>query len=286
MTPLTLPIDFDADDYLDLNPDVHKAGVDAVEHYLNHGHAEKRPYKKISQLLRPKIEGPYDFDGLVSIHNHDFMEQPDFTNAYDRGVRAAGADYRWQWRVHIGLWAARSAIRLEGDFVECGVNRGFLSSAIMKDLDWDTLDRTFYLLDTFKGLDERYVSETEKRGGTIERNKKEIESGFYTENVQQVETNFSEWRNKKIVVGSIPETLGQIQSGKIAFLHIDLNCSPPEVAALEHLWPRLPPGGIVLLDDYAYYGYQPQKEGMDLWGARNNVPIASLPTGQGLIVKA
>ena len=55
--------------------------------------------------------------------------------AYARGVIAVGSDYQWHWRVHVGLWAAFSASKLDGDFVECGVNRGFLSSAIMEDLD-------------------------------------------------------------------------------------------------------------------------------------------------------
>ncbi|MFM0231743.1 TylF/MycF/NovP-related O-methyltransferase [Paraburkholderia sediminicola] len=286
MSQVTLPDDFNADDYLALNHDVSAAGVDPVEHYLNYGHAEKRAYKKISATLRPKIDKPYEFDGLISTHNHDFMDDASFKSAYARGTQASGADYQWYWRVHIGLWAARSAARVEGDFVECGVNRGFLSSAIMKDLNWDTTGRTFYLLDTFTGLDERYVSDREKEGGVLEKNRTELETGFYTDNLEIVENNFAEWQNKKIVAGSIPETLSVIKSNRIAFLHIDLNCSPPEVAAIESMWERIPTGGIVLLDDYAYYGYQPQKEGMDAWGARKNVPIASLPTGQGLIIKA
>ncbi len=59
------------------------------------------------------------------------MDDPAFRKAYERGIRAARDDYRWHWRVHIGLWTAAHAARLEGDFVECGVNRGFLTSAIM-----------------------------------------------------------------------------------------------------------------------------------------------------------
>lgn len=48
------------------------------------------------------------------------------------------------------------------------------------------------------------------------------------------------------------------------------------------LWGRIASGGVVLLDDY---GYQPQKDGLDAWAEKNLVPIASLPTGQGLIIK-
>lgn len=59
----------------------------------------------------------YDQDGLRSIHNHDFMSAAEFVRAYARGVKAAGTDYCWHWRVHVGLWAAKCAIKLNGDFV-------------------------------------------------------------------------------------------------------------------------------------------------------------------------
>src|ERR1700728_938830 len=80
----------------------------------------------------PNSDDVYEQDGLQSIHNHDFLDDPDFRKAYQRGVKAArNRDYGWHWRVHIGLWVAYSASKLKGDFVECGVNHGFLSSAIM-----------------------------------------------------------------------------------------------------------------------------------------------------------
>jgi hypothetical protein len=227
----------------------------------------------------------YDQDGLRSIHNHEFMSDPAFQRAYARGVAAVGADYRWHWRVHVGLWAASCASRIDGDFVECGVNRGFLSSAIMALLDWDRTGKTFYLLDTFTGLDERLVSPEEMSDGILGRNTQHLASGFYTTDVDTVRRNFAEWRNVKIIVGSIPDTLSDVTSSTIAFLHLDLNCSLPEVAAAEALWDRISPGGIILLDDYAYAGYRSQKLAMDRFAESRKVSILSLPTGQGLIVK-
>ena len=227
----------------------------------------------------------YDQDGLRSIHNHEFMSDPAFQRAYARGVAAVGADYRWHWRVHVGLWAASCASRIDGDFVECGVNRGFLSSAIMALLDWDRTGKTFFLLDTFTGIDERLVSPEEMSDGMLGRNAQHLSSGFYTTEVDTVRRNFAEWHNVKIVVGSIPDTLSDVTSSTIAFLHLDLNCSLPEVAAAEALWDRISPGGIILLDDYAYAGYRSQKLAMDRFAESRKVSILSLPTGQGLIVK-
>lgn len=227
----------------------------------------------------------YEQDGLRSIHNHEFMDDPAFRKAYERGVRAAGDDYRWHWRVHVGLWAAACASCLEGDFVECGVNRGFLSSAIMDYLNWESLGKRFYLLDTFRGLDERFVSPGDKVSGAIDKNRKSLASGFYVQGVEDVRANFSQWKNVSLIEGSIPETLTQVDAKKIAYLHLDMNCSPPEIAAIQFFWERLVPGAFVLLDDYAYYGYVSQKTALDRFAQEKGIKILSLPTGQGLLVK-
>lgn len=43
--PKGMPAEFDADAYLMLNPDVAKAGIDAISHYLNNGKYEERSYR-------------------------------------------------------------------------------------------------------------------------------------------------------------------------------------------------------------------------------------------------
>jgi len=227
----------------------------------------------------------YDQDGLRSIHNHEFMDDPAFRKAYERGVRAVGADYRWHWRVHVGLWAAACAARLEGDFVECGVNRGFLSSAIMESLKWDSLGKHFYLLDTFRGMDDRFVSPADRASGAMEKNVNNLASGFYVQGIEEVRANFSQWKNVSLIEGSIPETLPQVRAAKIAYLHLDMNCSSPEIEAIQFFWQRLVPGAFVLLDDYAYYSYLSQKIAMDQFAREKGINILSLPTGQGLLLK-
>lgn len=228
----------------------------------------------------------YDQDGLWTVHNHEFMSDPRFVAAYRRGVQASeGLEYLGPWRMHIGLWAASHAIRLEGAFVECGVNRGVMSSAIMHYLDWNTQDRDFYLLDTFAGLDVSRLTEGELARGAAAANSEYLGTGRYVTGVESVRQNFSEWRNVHIVEGRIPETLGAVEAPKIAYLHLDLNATRPEVEALEHFWDRLVPGAIVLLDDYAFDGYRESKLGMDAFALPRGIAIASLPTGQGLIVK-
>ncbi len=228
----------------------------------------------------------YNQDGLVSIHNHDFIDDPTFIKAYQRGVKAScGVDSLFHWRVHVVLWVAHSAGKLPGDFVECGVNKGFYSSAIMEFLDWNSLDKNFYLLDTFSGIDERFVNDEEKLLGRLEINKKVLEQGGYELDVESVRANFSEWERVRIIKGAVPETLGQVDAEQVAYVHLDMNCAIPELAAAEFFWPRLAPGAFMLFDDYAYFGFTPQTRVLNGFAESKGVKILSLPTGQGLVIK-
>lgn len=227
----------------------------------------------------------YDWDGLTSIHNHDFTVDPAFVKAYQRAVKSAGWEINIQWRIHVALWAARAASMFDGDFIECGVNTGIISSAIMEYLDWNSLNKKFYLFDTFAGIDPRYVTEEEKKQGKLEYNKTIMESGGYATDVEVVKKNFLQWNNVQIVQGAVPETLNQVNIEKIAFVHLDMNCAIPEYEAIKHFWPRMVPGALLLLDDYAFYGYESQKKAMDRFAAEVNISILSLPTGQGLAIK-
>lgn len=207
-----------------------------------------------------------------------------FRRAYERGVAAANFDYHWDWRVHVGLWAAFSASKLDGDFVECGVNRGFLSSAIMEDLEWDRLGKTFYLLDTWVGVDEETILTRQHTAEEFDINRGRREKGYYALDIEEVRRNFSQWRNVRIIQGRVPETLPMVDTKRVCFLHLDMNYGPPEVAALEYFWEKLVPGAMVLLDDYAYVGYEEQHEALGSLAEKLKARILSLPTGQGLLV--
>jgi hypothetical protein len=155
----------------------------------------------------------------------------------------------------------------------------------MDYLNRNSLGKHFYLLDTFRGMDERFVSPEDKASGAAEKNRMHLATGFYVRGIGEVRANFSQWKNLSLIEGSIPETLPQVRAQKIAYLHLDMNCSMPEVAAIQFFWEPLVPRALVLLDDYAYCGYRSQKIAMDRFAQEKGINILSLPTGQGLLVK-
>ena len=107
----------------------------------------------------------------------------------------------------------------------------------------------------------------------------------YEECYQEVNENFSEFNRVHLVRGTVPGTLTEPDISKVCYLHLDMNCTEPEIAAAEFFWDKLSSGGIVLLDDYAYEGYLPQKRAHDKFASEKDVPILALPTGQGFYIK-
>ncbi len=232
------------------------------------------------------VRGHYLEDGLFTLHNDRFRRGPRFRNAYQRGVSASGGhDPRFEWRVHVSLWAAATALRVPGDFVECGVNAGFISSAIMSHLHWNTLNRKFYLVDTFAGPPLHQFSPEEIEHGRMAIAQNAMSAGAYVTDISRVKSNFAEWPDAVVVQGVIPDVLKTFDSFQVAFLHIDMNCAYPERAALKHFWPNLTQGGIVLLDDYSYFGHELQGEAIDDLCRKLGANVLCLPTGQGIIVK-
>jgi Macrocin-O-methyltransferase (TylF) len=233
-----------------------------------------------------KTRNRYVSDGLYTLHSDRFRRDEAFRAAYARGVQAShGFDPHLEWRAHIALWAAATALRAAGDFIECGVNAGFISSAIMQSLNWRDSGRRFYLIDTFTGPVLSQYAREEIALGRVDAAKSALAAGAYVTDFERVRANFSEWPNAIVVRGVVPEILDTLERRPTAFLHLDMNCALPERAALEYFWDRLSPGGMVLLDDYTYFGHDFQAEAVDEAARVLGIKILALPTGQGLIVK-
>lgn len=208
----------------------------------------------------------YAEDGLCTAHSHHFLHDPGFVKAYQRAVRAGGFDYGIRWRTHTMLWAARTAARLDGAFVECGTAKGFMASAVCEYLDWK--DRPFYLFDTYEPAE------------------LSTEAPFYaTDGPEPVARNFREWPGVQLIVGRIPETLQDMTIDRVAFLHIDMNSPAPEAAAVRRLWPLLVPGGLMIFDDYGFGPYEASRDSADRLANELGFTVLACPTGQGITVK-
>jgi hypothetical protein len=243
--------------------------------------------RSIDAVNRPPALAPvHDSDGLYSEHAARYERSPRFQAAWEHALIAnRGIDPGISWRTHIGLWAASAASRVEGDFVECGVNAGFLSSAVLAYLEWNTLGKRFFLVDTFDGPPIEQLSDAEVENGAYAKIVQSIVAGAYVTDLEAVRRNYAGWTGVEIVQGVVPDVLGAVAAERVAFLHLDMNCAYPEIEALRFFWPRVSRGGMVLLDDYARKDYEALGDAFDTTAAQLGAEVLSLPTGQGLIVK-
>ncbi|MFH0830921.1 MAG: TylF/MycF/NovP-related O-methyltransferase [Parcubacteria group bacterium] len=232
----------------------------------------------------------YAHDGLaVWGKNVSFLKDPRFVRAYNRGMdsghkiaRPAGsrADIHIEWRVHTLIWAAQHALHLPGDFVECGVNTGIFSLAICDYIDFNSTRKDFWLFDTFCGIPVEQISPSEQELDRANEN-----TVAYEECYTLAKKNFAPFPRARLVRGKIPDTLTSVPIGNVCYLSLDLNIAQPEVAALTYFWEKLVPGAPVILDDYGWQHWHPQKEAMDAFARDHGVTILTLPTGQGLLLK-
>ena len=244
----------------------------------------RRALGSLRVLKRPELYMPltvvtYNQDGLVTQHNADFLKDERFARAYRIG-EGTNSWNGWQihWRAHVACWAAARGAQMEGDFVECGVNRGGLSLTVMEYINFGGMrGRKFYLVDTYQGLVAAKITDEEREAGH--------RAGSYEECYDAVRQTFARFENAVVVRGVVPEVLPEVAAEKVCYLSLDMNCAGPEIAAAEFFWDRMASGAVMLLDDYGWIGHAVQKRAFDDFAARKGVPLLCLPTGQGIIIK-
>ena len=183
------------------------------------------------------------------------------------------------WRLHTMAWAAKNVLHLDGDFVECGVHRGFSAHVICTYLEFQNLSRQYYLYDTFAGLSE-LTSTVEERNLNSSYTLLDSDAWY-----REVCDKFASYGNVHVVRGVVPYSFQEAAPEKIAFLHIDMNSEQAEMLALENLFDKIVPGGMIILDDFGWSGHANQAKAELAFMTERGHPVLELPTGQGLIIK-
>ena len=255
-------------------------------------HISKQQFIKranvLLQYFKPNwhLIGPttYSKNGLSVVDiGAPFLDESNFGLAFEAAAESIGTEHAGPWRVYVSVWAALQAAREGRNLVECGVFEGFTSQVIMEYAASEKLDASFelHLIDSFEGIRLSDLKPEENLDLAIRGNKEK----YSQTNFEAIATRFSKYKEVVIHRGFIPEILNEIEVSNIGYLHIDLNCAGPEAEAFRFFWPRIAPGGIIILDDYNWLGRLEQKRSLDMIADICGRKILSLPTGSGLVVK-
>src|SRR3954451_25049748 len=152
---------------------------------------------------------------------------------------------------------------IPGAFAECGVWRGGSVLAIILTLQQlGADDRDLWLYDTFEGMTEpteHDVSPVEApaldswraAGG---RPYPELFSDFGEDEVRRTlaATGYDE-RRLHFVAGRVERTLPEHAPDRLALLRLDTDWYESTRAEMEHLYPRLAAGGVLIVDDWGHW---------------------------------
>ncbi|MEV6695931.1 TylF/MycF/NovP-related O-methyltransferase [Streptomyces sp. NPDC051453] len=166
-------------------------------------------------------------------------------------------------RLNAFILATRHIVRhdIPGDIVECGVWRGGSMQACAKALlsQGDT-GRDLYLFDTYEGMTPPTEEDLRRDGKSAEEllaaqgkdrpiwavaTLDDVKSGFRAVPYPEDRLHFVRGKVEDTVPGQAPE--------QISILRLDTDWYASTKHELDHLYDRLVPGGVLLIDDYGYW---------------------------------
>jgi O-methyltransferase len=145
---------------------------------------------------------------------------------------------------------------IKGDFAECGVWKGgsvmLIAYILMKA---GITDRKIFLYDTFEGMTKPGENDGEKEKAEWEKNKinEQLNSWCFSP-LEEVQDNIAitgyPKDNVVFIKGKVEETIPGTMPGKISLLRLDTDWYESTIHELNHLFPLLEKGGILIIDDY------------------------------------
>lgn len=184
--------------------------------------------------------------------------------------------FNWHWNLLMVLRAVQQAKTIPGDFVELGVYRGHTTKFVANYVGFSAWDKHWWLYDTFEGV----PADQNDSGRALSAQSYGDPFSF-----EEVRDRFAPYGNITVTKGRVPEVFAAVCPETIAFIHIDLNNSTAEVGALDALYDRLSPGGVIVFDDFCWATSAAQYQAEMAWFDARGLTVFPLPTGQGLFVK-
>lgn len=196
-------------------------------HAVVHGLMPVVNFRSRRAYVQYRPDGLEDrFDEIASLQLH-----------WERGRRGNNrGDYARLYFFIATLEGLREA-QVLGDIAEVGVFKG--STARL--LHHMAPERKLYLFDTFGGFPEQHASSDPSSA----------DPGGYASSLDEVRRFVGEHPNIVYCEGIFPDTAFMVpDETSFALVHLDCDLYLPTMAALEFFYPRMEPGGVLVLHDY------------------------------------
>jgi len=171
--------------------------------------------------------------------------------------------------------------KIEGDIVECGVWKGGSMMAVADTLlRMDDTNKNLYLFDTFEGMPPPTDSDVDIAGTSaaslLDSSDKEADESVWcraTLDIVKEALGSTGYPREKIhfIKGMVEQTIPNFVPDKIALLRLDTDWYESTKHEIEHLFPRLVKGGVLIIDDYGHW--QGARKAVDEYLEKNDVKI-------------
>ncbi len=215
--------------------------------------------------------------------------EPPLTSPEDQPIldRAAPLTMTSPARLQAVVDAVRYCQRrgIPGALAECGVWRGGSVLAMILALQQLDAQRDIYLYDTFEGMTEPTEDDTSavdrsgartvagRHGGGPRPWSEVFGPGAYGEQAVRdalLETGYPAER-LHVVPGPVERTLPAQAPERLALLRLDTDWYESTHHELEHLYPRLERGGVLIVDDYGHW--EGARKAVDEYLAAHDQPL-------------
>lgn len=160
---------------------------------------------------------------------------------------------------------------VRGDLAELGAYKG--NTASMLATMARRMDTTAWILDTFQGFNPADLTGVDAAHAME----------FDDTSLEAVRALVGE-QNVRYVKGYFPESASQMPEGlTFSLVHIDCDLYAPIIQALNYFYPRLVPGGYLIVHDYGSLDWQGAEKAVDEFFADKPEPLMPLTDGCGSV---
>ncbi len=175
---------------------------------------------------------------------------------------------------------------IPGAYVECGVWRGGGMQAVAWTLlDADIRDRDLHLYDTFEGMSEPTEEDVQTRTRNAAADLLALGKAKCDADLDDVRQGMTEtgYPMDKIHFhpGKVEDTIPEQAPDQIALLRLDTDWYESTKHEFEHLYPRLSPGGVLIIDDFG--SWDGARKATLEWLEETGEPLLLVPIGAARI---
>jgi len=218
--------------------------------------------ERLAHAAYPKYK--FSAYGRLILEDEDFL-------AYYAGIMDPGNWHSFDRKYTLNQFL-KLVQHIEGDVAECGVYKGASAHLMCRALQGRS--NLVHLFDSFEGLS----APLQIDGG-------HWKSGSLSAGEDALASILGPFDNYRVYKGWIPERFPDVAELKFRFVHIDVDLYEPTRDSLAFFYPRLAPGGIVLLDDHGSGNCPGAKKAAEEFFADKPEQIAMLSTGQAFTIK-